>query len=469
MLFRSRWAASWEFQALLKARAAAGDEALGRAYEQAVAPFIWSASLRDNFVDDARAMRRRVERASEPRNGQDRRIKLGPGGLRDVEFTVQLLQLVHGRGDRSLRVRPTLTALRALSDGGYVSRGAAGALGDGYRVLRLLEHRSQLHRLRRTHDLPDSDADLRRIGRGIDRTALNDPDTLREAFRAARRQVRSLHEEIYYRPLLGAAAGLTADEMTLTPRAAGERLAAVGYRDPAGAMHHIQALTEGVSRRAAIQRQLLPVIIGWLGEGPDPDSGLLSFRTLSEKIGGSHWYLAMLRDSPVAARRLCHVLSGARWTTDRLAERPESIAWLDDDAELQPRDAAALREEACHILRRRSLHASDAADPEHEAREAMQAVMSLRSRELLRAALADSLDGLDPARTAAILTAATDAALEGALGIATALVIARRDGARALADGPDERGRWAAARADHAIIAMGRLDRKSTRLNSSHP
>lgn len=455
--YYQRWAASWEFQALLKARAAAGDEALGRAYEQAVAPFIWSASLRDNFVDDARAMRRRVERASEPRNGWDRRIKLGPGGLRDVEFTVQLLQLVHGRGDRSLRVRPTLTALRALSDGGYVSRGAAGALGDGYRVLRLLEHRSQLHRLRRTHDLPDSDADLRRIGRGIDRTALNDPDTLREAFRAARRQVRSLHEEIYYRPLLGAAAGLTADEMTLTPRAAGERLAAVGYRDPAGAMHHIQALTEGVSRRAAIQRQLLPVIIGWLGEGPDPDSGLLSFRTLSEKIGGSHWYLAMLRDSPVAARRLCHVLSGARWTTDRLAERPESIAWLDDDAELQPRDAAALREEACHILRRRSLHASDAADPEHEAREAMQAVMSLRSRELLRAALADSLDGLDPARTAAILTAATDAALEGALGIATALVIARRDGARALADGPDERGRWAAARADHAIIAMGRL------------
>ena len=455
--YYQRWAASWEFQALLKARAAAGDEALGRAYEQAVAPFIWSASLRDNFVDDARAMRRRVERASEPRNGRDWRIKLGPGGLRDVEFTVQLLQLVHGRGDRSLRVRPTLTALRALSDGGYVSRGAAGALGDGYRVLRLLEHRSQLHRLRRTHDLPDSDADLRRIGRGIDRTALNDPDALREAFRAARRQVRSLHEEIYYRPLLGAAAGLTADEMTLTPRAAGERLAAVGYRDPAGAMHHIQALTEGVSRRAAIQRQLLPVIIGWLGEGPDPDSGLLSFRTLSEKIGGSHWYLAMLRDSPVAARRLCHVLSGARWTTDRLAERPESIAWLDDDAELQPRDAAALREEACHILRRRSLHASDAADPEHEAREAMQAVMSLRSRELLRAALADSLDGLDPARTAAILTAAADAALEGALGIATALVIARRDGARALADGPDERGRWAAARADHAIIAMGRL------------
>ena len=455
--YYQRWAASWEFQALLKARAAAGDEALGRAYEQAVAPFIWSASLRDNFVDDARAMRRRVERASEPRDGQDRRIKLGPGGLRDVEFTVQLLQLVHGRGDQTLRVRPTLTALRALSDGGYVSRGAAGALGDGYRVLRLLEHRSQLHRLRRTHDLPDSDADLRRIGRGIDRTALNDPDTLREAFRAARRQVRSLHEEIYYRPLLGAAAGLTADEMTLTPRAAGERLAAVGYRDPAGAMHHIQALTEGVSRRAAIQRQLLPVIIGWLGEGPDPDSGLLSFRTLSEKIGGSHWYLAMLRDSPVAARRLCHVLSGARWTTDRLAERPESIAWLDDDAELQPRDAAALREEACHILRRRSLHASDAANPEHEAREAMQAVMSLRSRELLRAALADSLDGLDPARTAAILTAATDAALEGALGIATALVIARRDGVRALADGPDERGRWAAARADHAIIAMGRL------------
>ncbi|MCL3777956.1 bifunctional [glutamine synthetase] adenylyltransferase/[glutamine synthetase]-adenylyl-L-tyrosine phosphorylase [Actinomyces sp. 186855] len=481
--YYERWASSWEFQALLKARACAGDRALGRAYEQAVAPFVWGASLRENFVDDARAMRRRVERESYRPGTPDRRIKLGPGGLRDVEFTVQLLQLVHGRGDESLRVPGTLDALDALTAGGYVSRQDSAALAADYRVLRLLEHRSQLLRLSRTHELPTRDEDLRRIGRvlpppgegtvagsdpavhrALEHSSLAEPATLRALFEATRRRVRDIHEQIYYRPLLGAAARLTADEMTMTAQAACERLTAGGYLDPDGALHHIQALTEGVSRRAAIQRQLLPVIIGWLADGPDPDSGLLSFRRLSEAIGGSHWYLATLRDSPSAARRLCHVLSGARWTTDLLAERPEAIAWLDDDADLVPREPGALEEEVSRLLHRRVRHAEDEQDRERQAHEAVHAVMSLRSRELLRAALADSLDGLDPRRTARVLTDATDAAIAGVLQTALALVLADREGGGL--EGPDDEGRWPAARARHAVIAMGRLGGRETTYSS---
>ncbi|MGK2348573.1 bifunctional [glutamine synthetase] adenylyltransferase/[glutamine synthetase]-adenylyl-L-tyrosine phosphorylase [Actinomyces sp. W5033] len=481
--YYERWACSWEFQALLKARACAGDRALGRAYEQAVAPFVWSASLRENFVDDARAMRRRVERESSRPGTPDLRIKLGPGGLRDVEFTVQLLQLVHGRGDESLRAAGTLEALDALSSGGYVSRQDAAALAADYRVLRLLEHRSQLLRLRRTHDLPSRDEDLRRIGRALpppgeatvagsdlalrralEHSSLAEPATLRALFEATRRRVRDIHEQIYYRPLLGAAARLTADEMTMSAQAARERLSAGGYLDPDGALHHIQALTEGVSRRAAIQRQLLPVIVGWLADGPDPDSGLLSFRRLSEAIGGSHWYLATLRDSRLAARRLCHVLSGARWTTDLLAERPEAIAWLDDDAELAPRAPGALEEEVARLLHRRVLHVEDGQDPERQAAEAVHAVMSVRSRELLRAALADSLDGLDPRRTARMLTGATDAAIAGVLQVALALVLTEREGGAL--ETPDDEGRWPAARARHAVIAMGRLGGRETTYSS---
>lgn len=477
--YYERWASSWEFQALLKARACAGDRALGAAYEQAVAPFVWRASLRENFVDDARAMRRRVERESLRPGTPDRRIKLGPGGLRDVEFTVQLLQLVHGRGDESLRVPGTLDALDALTAGGYVSRQDSAALAADYRVLRLLEHRSQLFRLCRTHELPARDEDLRRIGRALtppgeatvagsdlavhralEHSGLAEPATLRAMFEATRRRVRDIHEQIYYRPLLGAAARLTADEMTMTAQAARERLTAGGYLDPDGALHHIQALTEGVSRRAAIQRQLLPVIIGWLADGPDPDSGLLSFRRLSEAIGGSHWYLATLRDSPSAARRLCLVLSGARWTTDLLAERPEAIAWLDDDAELAPREPGALDEEVARLLHRRVLDAEDEQDRERQAEDAVHAVMSLRSRELLRAALADSLFGLDPRRTARMLTDATDAAIAGVLHIAQALVLSEREGGAG--EGPDDDGRWPAARARHVVIAMGRLGGRET-------
>ena len=456
LAYYRRWAASWEFQALLKARACAGDTELGSRYEHGVAPLVWEASRRENFVEDARAMRRRVEKESVPRGGTDRRIKLGPGGLRDVEFTVQLLQLVHGRSDQSLRVRGTLEALDALSAGGYVSRADAAAMSSCYKALRLLEHRSQLFRLRRTHNLPSKEEDLRRIERGVS-NCLGRGDSLWEDFKDLRRRVRALHQEIYYRPLLSFAAALSADEMALSPRAARERLAAVGYTDPDGALRHIQALTEGVSRRAAIQRQLLPVIIGWIGEGADPDFGLLSFRRLSEAIGGSHWYLAMLRDSPVAARRLCQVLSGAHWATERLAEFPESIAWLDDDAELEPRRPGALAEEVAAVLRRRSLSGPDDTALAEQALEAVQAILRVRAREEVRASLADCLDGIDPERTASILTDATDAVLDGVLTVATGLVIAQRDGIGAVATGPDASGGWDGALARHAVIAMGRL------------
>ncbi len=451
-----RWASSWEFQALLKARTCAGDQDLGRAYKEAIDPFVWKASRRENFVEDARAMRRRVERETARAGADDRRIKLGPGGLRDVEFTVQLLQLVHGRGDETLHVQATLDALEALSVGGYVGREAADELAWCYKFERLLEHRSQLHRLRRTHELPSRPEDLRRVGRGIDRTALGQPAALEERFHRVRRRVRALHEEIYYRPLLTVAASLSAEEMRLSPGAARDRLASVGYLDPDGALRHIQALTEGVSRRAAIQRQLLPVIIGWIGEGSDPDAGLLSFRRLSEEIGGSHWYLAMLRDSPLAARRLTQVLSCARWTTDRLSELPEAIAWLDDDADLAPRRDEALVDEVRAVLRRRSF-TGDQAHLEVEAAEAVRAVLGVRTREYVRSALGDSLDGVGALRAARMLTPATDAALDGALRLAVALAISEREGGQALAGGPDAEGRWPAALAEHAVIAMGRL------------
>ena len=87
-------------------------------------------------------------------------------------------------------------------------------------------------------------------------------------------------------------------------------------------MRHIEALTAGVSRRAALQRQLLPILLDWLADGVDPDAGLLAFRRVSEALGTTHWYLGMLRDSTAAAERLCHVLSNSRLITDLLEVSP---------------------------------------------------------------------------------------------------------------------------------------------------
>ena len=421
-----KWAQTWEFQALLKARACAGDPELGRAFEEAAQPYVWSASAREGFVEAARAMRRRVE-DNISRSHASRELKLGRGGLRDVEFTVQLLQLVHGRTDAFLRVRSTLEAISALREGGYIARSDADQLSSCYRFLRAVEHRTQLPRMRRNHLIPDKDCDLRVLGRAMDPTRYPDADAIRSAIDDVRADVRALHEDVFYRPIIAATASLSADEASLHAEGARDRLAAIGYRDPVGALTHIAALTQGTSRRAAIQRHLLPVFISWLANGADPDMGLLNFRVLSEDIGESHWYLALLRDSGVAARRLMTMLPNSRWIADALAKRPEAVAWLDDDAELAPREPQRLTREVAALI-----------DRHEDATEAAARVRAVRTRELTRAAMSDLLGGVDPRGHA--IADATDAALLGALAIA----------------GREEAERWGSERAHVTFVAMGR-------------
>ncbi len=414
LTYYERWAKTWEFQALLKARPVAGDEELGRAYRKAIEPLVWQAVRRDNFVEDSRAMRRRVE-DHVPAAEVDRQIKLGKGGLRDVEFTVQLLQLVHGRSDEAIRSGNTLTALAALAAGGYVGRADASQLSVCYRFLRVLEHRIQLSRLRRTHLMPTAPSELRKLARAAGMRT-EGVTGLQQRWKTTRRDVRSLHEELFYRPLLPAVAQLSTDEVALAPDAARERLGAIGYRDPAGALRHIEALTEGLSRRAAIQRQLLPVMLGWFAEGANPDRGLLAFRKLSDELGAAHWYLKLLRDSTSAAVRLAKVLSNSQYMADQLARSSESVHWLGDDDALVPLSRDRLRDEVRAVLTR--------AEDEQTATLALRAI---RRRELTRTATGELLEVIDPVAVQRAIATVTDVTLAGALGIAMRSVAASQE------------------------------------------
>ena len=415
LAYYERWAATWEFQALLKARVVAGDAALGQAYLDAVQPLVWRSAERANFVEDVQAMRRRVEQHV-PARDADRQLKLGPGGLRDVEFSVQLLQLVHGRVDDQLRSANTLVALEALGTYGYVGRDDAAELDRAYRMLRALEHRLQLHRLQRTHVVPDSVADLRRLGRSFG--FRGDPaDNLTKLWRRHALEVRRLHEKLFYRPLLALAARLTTDEARLSPEAAQARLAALGYRDPAGAMRHLTALTAGVSRRAAIQRQLLAVMLGWFADGADPDAGLLAFRRLSDTLGSTHWYLRMLRDSRAAAERLSLVLSSSRLVADLLQKGPEAVAVLEADDALAPRDLVAVLASTRLAMARYD-----------DAMGAVMAARAVRRREIVRTGVADIVGLTDVRRVGRALSDAATAVLEGALFAASREVAAAKYG-----------------------------------------
>ncbi|WEV73138.1 bifunctional [glutamine synthetase] adenylyltransferase/[glutamine synthetase]-adenylyl-L-tyrosine phosphorylase [Bifidobacterium sp. ESL0790] len=419
--YYDKWARNWEFQALLKARAVAGDRELGKAYEDMTRPLVWSASKRDDFVRECQRMRKRVEDTIEPEL-RDREIKLGKGGLRDVEFTAQMLQLVHGRSDESLRVRSTLGALEALAEGGYIARPQATKLGQDYRFERVLEHRQQMWQLKRTHLFPDigtSDGEGLETKRKYDMRELNGnaeltrlarafgllPDELVKRYDETRREVRRLHVDIYYRPMLPINAQLDDDQVTLSHEASKERFAAIGFADPDAAMRHVDALTQGISRAAKINRILLPSILQWLAEGQNPDMGLLQWRKLEEHFGGSSSYLGFLRDSPQALTRLCHVLSNSRLLGDALNKSIESVRWLGDDAKLQARDRQSLDTQLASIAKRYATNVKDFAT----------SVRELRRHEIERIGLAWTTGVMDGATSLTGMTDVYDAVIDAAL------------------------------------------------------
>ena len=425
--YYARWASTWEFQALLKARAVAGDLALGREFVEMTRPMVWSAAEREGFVEDTQAMRRRVVDHI-PAREAERQLKLGSGGLRDVEFAVQLLQLVHGRADERVRPATTLSALAELTRAGYVGRADGEALHEAYAFLRTLEHRIQLHRLRRTHVVPEDEASLRRLGRSMG--YLKDPvRVLGKTWQHHRLEVRRLHEKLFYRPLLTAVAKIPGEEARLSPEAASKRMAALGFLDPQAALRHLEALTSGVSRAAKIQRTLLPVLLGWFADAPDPDAGLFGFRRISESLGGTPWYLSTLRDEGEVAERLARVLATSRYATDLLEREPQGVRMLGGD--LTPLPAEALTEEML------------ASSGRHDTPESgVLAIRGIRRRELLRIAAGDLLGLTDVADVGAGLSRLTDATLEATLEVAGRAVRRQRD--------------LDAAPTRMAIVAMGR-------------
>ena len=371
--YYEQWAENWEFQALLKARPVAGDSDLGQAYMSMTRPFVWTASKRDNFVYDCQQMRKRVEDLI-PNPLKDREIKLGRGGLRDVEFTVQMLQLVHGRSDEALRTSSTLESLQALAEGGYVSRKQAKKLSWDYRFERVLEHRQQMWALKRTHLFPDlgkasagglerkrditidelnQNIELRRLARAFHLH----PEELVNKYDETRREVRHLHMDIYYRPMLPINAGLDDEQVELSTKATQERFESIGFADADAAMRHVTALT------------------------------------------------GFLRDSPSAAQRLCHVLSNSRFLGDALNKSVESVTWLGNDESLQPRSRESLNIQTKATLERNAGNINDFAN----------SIRAMRRHEIERIGLAWMSGVIDDEASLAGMTDVYDAAIEASL------------------------------------------------------
>jgi glutamate-ammonia-ligase adenylyltransferase len=398
------WARAWEFQALLKARAVAGDAALGKEFVARAEPFVFTDVLDPDSVREIRAMKARSEDLLRRKGTQEREVKRGWGGIRDIEFSVQLLQLVHGRHDRTVRSPTTLDALDELARGGYVATGDARRLADAYRWLRTVEHRIQLVDEQQAHTLPSDPASRTQLARVLgfrDRGGTSALDAFDAAHHAQQSAVRALHEKLFFAPILDALAGAGA----LPPGAVEERLSAFGFRDVEQTRQALQELTAGLTRRSRVMQQLLPVILGWLSEAPDPDLGLLQLRRLTEGYTRSATLARRFRDTPVAAQRLCHVLGASRVLGLALHRNPEYVDTLADDAALsEEATRAELVEEALGTLNWREDDAARRAG-----------LRRFKRRQELHIGVRDVLHLADVETTEQELSDLADACIEAAL------------------------------------------------------
>ena len=402
-----RWAATWEFQALIKARAVAGDDEVGEGFLGAAGEMLWGRRISADQLAEVRAMKARSEALVASRGMTDRELKRAPGGIRDAEFAVQLLQLVHGHHDPQIRGRSTLGALEELGRAGYVDEGDAAELATAYRMLRTVEHRIQLVEEEQTHALPAQPAAAERLARVLgyeDDAAATATAHFEEDLRACQSTVRTIHERLFFRPLLEAFASLEAPTGAgLSPEAVAQRLAAFGFADASRTRAAVVELAGGLHRSSRLMEQMLPLLLDWLSLTADPDLGLLGLRNLV--VHGHHRSVVVstFRESPEAARRLCLLLGSSKALAEAVEHNPELIARLDDDDALAPPPRPALVAEMADRVR--------GADDD----TARRRLVRVRQDRFVAVAARDLLDLDEVEGVGAALTTTAEAILEAAL------------------------------------------------------
>ncbi|HSM45544.1 MAG TPA: putative nucleotidyltransferase substrate binding domain-containing protein, partial [Acidimicrobiia bacterium] len=332
--------------------------------------------------------------------------------------------------DRELRVTSTLAAIDALMQHGYIEDDEARRLADAYRFLRNVEHRLQLRELKQTHVLPESEEDRDWLGRALGFTQ-SPAEELDQRLAEVRETARDLHERLYFRPILESLVGLT--DARLDPAAAAIRLEALGFRDVGAATEAVGSLTAGLSRRSQVMHQVLPLMLDWLSQSPDPDLGLSQLRLLMAHTRDHAALITLLQNNPVAGQRLCSLLGTGKLVGDLIDRIPEFIPRLADDVaidEIRNRDEETAR--LVGLLDSR---------PEKEAK--IGTIRRFVRRRKLRIAARDILGAAPPESTLIALSDSADAAMAAALHmtgepeVRFAVVAMGKWGGRELAYGSD--------------------------------
>jgi glutamate-ammonia-ligase adenylyltransferase len=409
----------WERYAWIKARALTGNGARERELEAIVRPFVYRKYLDYGTLAAMRRLHAEVRREVERRELAEH-VKLGPGGIREIEFVVQALQLVRGGRDPELAVRPTLDALARLAARRLLPEQAARELAEAYLFLRRVEHRLQYLDDRQTHTLPSDEGDRQRVATmcGFDSW-----DAFAAELQAQRERVTRHFQAVFAEAQENGAGELWQDDRDAAARA----LAARGYRDPAESAARLAAV------RASQRYQNLPkdsrrrfdalvpaLVAAAAAAGPEPDATLERGLVLIEAIARRASYLALLAEHPEALERVARIVAASSWAAEFVTRHPLLLDELLDDRVLYaPPDWQAFARTL------RGLIAAHEGDPERQ----MDVLREQHQAQVFRLLAQDLAGLLTVERLADHLSALADLTLEAGLELAWRQVRRHREGA----------------------------------------
>lgn len=449
VLYYQSWGQTWERAALMRARPIAGDRALGWLFLREVEPFVFRRSLDYSTVEDIAEMKRRIESSAARRLGGESDLKLGRGGIREVEFFVQTLQLIHGGPLPEVRERNTLEGLRKLARAGVLGVPVAEGLGRCYRFLRTLEHAVQSLHLLQSHRLPSAPEELELLARRLGFSGERPVRPFLAALDAVRSEVHAAYGGLAHGAVRAweeePGVGEAREILALAPEdpRAQTALARAGFRDPLRALQGFAVLRQGPPRARPSPRSLrvlarvAPFLLNAARHCPDPDRALLHLGEFLAASGASTGYLSLLEENPVTARLLLTLFGTSGFLSRYLVGHPELL----DELVL---GSHAVREKSRVRL---ASELDEAVERAGDEEERLDALRRFRNAEFLRIAMNDVAGGLEPEETGGQLTRVAEVCLERAYRDTLGRLLRKY--------GPSEGTAGAVGR--FAVLGMGKL------------
>lgn len=445
-VYYEAWGKPWERGALLKARPVAGDERLGAEFISMITPFVYRKYLDFTAIEEIKSMKEQIDLSLLRTRPDVVDVKLGSGGIREIEFFCQTLQLVHGGKDLSIRERGTLRALDLLRERQYIKDSEAETLKKAYRFLRNTEHRLQLAEGRQTQAIPAKADALERLARMMgfkDSPEATAGQYFWEEYRNVTSSVHEVYRTLFYKKAEEGAES-SADALTLLSPETGEdearaRMKALGFKDPASAYKNLcvllsaQNLTRMTARAQVLLQKLLPLCISRAASCPEPDMALAHLAQFISAVGPRLVFYSLLHENPLIIDELIRIFSASVFLSRRLIEHPENL------------DILLSRELSVPYKRRKAFFEpflKEALDTEKDYEERLDSLRRLRNQEVIRIAVNDLRGSLTPRQVSFQLSFLAETCIEAAF------VLSSTELGRAYGTVPD---------AAFVVLGMGKL------------